>query len=151
MSRKAFIFGLIVAGLLVIGLYRAKDGARESSAEIVRLEAEIAEAYRQKDLLEADLAHMSRREWVEEYARRELGMAPARANQFATEYNLDLLVGRPQDRASLEVAAPVSADGQNEGDAALVDGDDPSAQSDRVSVPVIDASNSETKEGADQQ
>jgi hypothetical protein len=139
MSRKAFIFGLIVAGLLVIGLYRAKDGARESGAEIVRLEAEIAEAYRQKALLEADLAHMSRREWVEEYARRELGMAPARANQFATEYNLDLLVGRPQARASVELSP--------QGDSAPGD----SAQNNIVSVPVIDASNSEAKEGADQE
>ena len=127
MSRKAFIFGLCVAVLLVIGLYRAKDGARESSAEIVRLETEIAEAYRQKALLEADLAHMSRREWIEEYARAELGMAPARANQFATEYNLDLLVGRP--------TAP--------------DAKKP-AENNIVNVPVTDASNPETGEGADQ-
>ena len=149
MSRKAFIFGLIVAGLLVIGLYRAKDGARESSADIVRLEAEIAEAYRQKALLEADLAHMSRREWVEEYARRELGMAPARANQFATDYNLDLLVGRAEARASFEAVAPVRAEEKSEPDIALVD-DDTSDQNNSVNVPVIDASNSETREGADQ-
>ncbi|MEO0882977.1 MAG: septum formation initiator family protein [Pseudomonadota bacterium] len=95
MSRKAFLFGLLVAMLLVVGLYRAKDGARQSSAEIVRLEAEISEAYRQKALLEAELAHMSRREWIEEYAREKLGMAPARANQIATEFNLDVLVGEP--------------------------------------------------------
>ncbi len=94
MSRKAFFLGVLVAVLLVIGLYRAKDGARESSAEIVRLEAQISEAYRQKALLEAELAHMSRREWIEEYARTELGMGPARANQFASEFNLDVLVGQ---------------------------------------------------------
>ncbi|MEM9668094.1 MAG: septum formation initiator family protein [Pseudomonadota bacterium] len=95
MSRHAFLFGLLVATLLVVGLYRAKDGARQSGAEIVRLEAEIAEAYRQKALLAAELAHLSRREWIEEYAREKLGMAPARANQIATEYNLDVLVGEP--------------------------------------------------------
>jgi len=93
MSRNAFIFGLLVAVILVIGLYRAKDGARDSSADIARLEQEIADAYKQKRLLEAELAHMGRREWVAEYARVELGMQPARANQFATEFNLDLLVG----------------------------------------------------------
>lgn len=95
MSRNSFLFGLLVAMVLVVGLYRAKDGARQSSAEVVRLEAEIAEAYRQKALLEAELAHMSRREWIEEYAREKLGMGPARANQIATEFNLDVLVGEP--------------------------------------------------------
>ena len=101
MSRKAFVFGLLVAMMLVIGLYRAKDGARESSADIVRLETEIAEAYRQKALLEAELAHMSRREWIEDYARKELGMGPARANQFATEFNLDVLVGTPVEAGTV--------------------------------------------------
>lgn len=123
MSRKAFIFGLFVAALLVIGLYRAKDGARDSSEEIARLEQQISEAYREKSLLEAELAHMSRREWIEDYARNELGMAPARANQFATDYNLDLLVGPPQ-----AARAPVAPE---------------------VSVPVSDALNSEAEEGAD--
>lgn len=124
MSKKAFFFGLLVAVVLVIGLYRAKDGARESSEEIVRLEIELAEAYRQKSLLEADLAHMSRREWVEEYARNELGMGPARASQFASEYNLDLLVGRP---VSAQINQPA----------------------DKVIVPVPDASNPETGEGSE--
>ena len=124
MSKKAFFFGLLVAVVLVIGLYRAKDGARESSEEIVRLEIELAEAYRQKSLLEADLAHMSRREWVEEYARNELGMGPARASQFASEYNLDLLVGRP---VSAQINQPT----------------------DKVIVPVPDASNPEAGEGSE--
>ena len=124
MSKKAFFFGLLVAVVLVIGLYRAKDGARESSEEIVRLEIELAEAYRQKSLLEADLAHMSRREWVEEYARNELGMGPARASQFASEYNLDLLVGRP---VSAQINQPT----------------------DKVIVPVPDASNPETGEDSE--
>ncbi|MEO1475042.1 MAG: septum formation initiator family protein [Pseudomonadota bacterium] len=110
MSQKAFIFGLVVAMVLVVGLYRAKDGARQSSAEIVRLEAEIAEAYRQKALLEAELAHMSRREWIEEYAREKLGMGPARANQIATEFNLDVLVGEPvKDARAAREATEVRA------------------------------------------
>lgn len=131
MSFKAFIFGVLVVALLVIGLYRAKDGARDSSVDIVRLETEIAEAYRQKALLEAELAHMSRREWIEEYARNELGMAPARANQYATDYNLDLLVGPPQ--AEAEKPTPAS---RPEG----------AEDTPPVTVPVIDASNSEARE-----
>jgi len=108
MSRRAFLIGIFVAAILVIGLYRAKDGARESSVEIRRLEAEVSEAYRQKSLLEAELAHLSRREWVEAYARQELGMGPARANQFASEYNLDLLVGEANADAArlLRPSAP---------------------------------------------
>lgn len=149
MSRKAFIFGLIVAVLLVIGLYRAKDGARESSADIVRLETEIAEAYRQKALLEAELAHLSRREWIEEYARNELGMAPARANQIATDYNLDLLVGRPRQTAEAVVdeAIEESADPGNPDNPASPD----KADNTEVSVPVTDASNSEVEEVAEQE
>jgi len=109
MSRNTFLFGLLVAIILVIGLYRAKDGARGSSADIARLEQEIASAYQQKRLLEAELAHMGRREWIEEYARNELGMQPARANQFATEFNLDLLVGPVR---SEEAVVPVLLEGQ---------------------------------------
>ena len=147
MSRKAFIFGLLVVVLLVAGLYRAKDGARESSAEIVRLETEIAEAYRRKRLLEADLAHMSRREWIEEYARNELGMGPARANQFATEYNLDLLIGQAEEN---KVAAPdpviADLDASIEEDTNTEEA--PSSE-DPVSVPVTDASNPLPEEDAD--
>jgi len=109
MSRNTFLFGLLVAIILVIGLYRAKDGARGSSADIARLEQEIASAYQQKRLLEAELAHMGRREWIEEYARNELGMQSARANQFATEFNLDLLVGPVR---SEEAVVPVLLEGQ---------------------------------------
>ncbi len=109
MSRNAFLFGLFVAIILVIGLYRAKDGARDSSADIARLEQEIADAYKQKRLLEAELAHMGRREWVAEYARIELGMQPARANQFATEFNLDLLVGPVRPEGARTPAAQIEA------------------------------------------
>ena len=125
MSKRAFVFGLFLVVFLVIGLYRAKDGARESSGDIARLELELAEAYRQKSLLEADLAHMSRREWIEEYARNELGMGPARASQYASEYNLDLLVGRPKSP-------------------------DEEGVSDIVTVPVPDALNSETEGDVEQ-
>ena len=146
MSKKVFIFGFLVAVLLVIGLYRAKDGARESGADIARLEAEISEAYRRKALLEADLAHMSRREWIEEYARKELGMAPARASQFATEYNLDLLVGRaealaPEDALTIFDLEKVANDKS---------GNRVSSPTKSVNVPVSDASNPDTKEDAEQ-
>ena len=122
MSRNTFLFGLLVAIILVIGLYRAKDGARDSSADIARLEQEIADAYKQKRLLEAELAHMGRREWVAEYARIELGMQPARANQFATEFNLDLLVGPVRGEGD-QVRATEGATGEDAASGELVSGE----------------------------
>ena len=51
---------------------------------------------------------MSRREWIEEYARNELGMAPPRPEQMANERDLDALVGLPVDpaRDAASVEAP---------------------------------------------
>ncbi len=46
---------------------------------------------------------MSRREWIEEYARNELGMGPARAEQFARETDLDGLIGPPAIRVEDDV------------------------------------------------
>ncbi|MAB11948.1 MAG: cell division protein FtsL, partial [Hyphomonas sp.] len=34
MSRRAFILGLVIVGLLVFSLYRAKYGAKDTAAEL---------------------------------------------------------------------------------------------------------------------
>lgn len=93
MSRTAFFFGLAVIALLIVALYRAKYGASEARAEIAELEQKIAEAEERLALLETDLSHMIRREWIEEYARRELGMGPPRAEQFVEPDELDARLG----------------------------------------------------------
>lgn len=93
MSKQAFLIGLAVIALLIVSLYRAKYGAREARAEIAVVEAEIAAAERRKALLEAELSHMIRREWIEEYARHRLGMAPPRADQIVTEAQLEARLG----------------------------------------------------------
>lgn len=84
MSRRVFLFALIVVGLLVVAVYQAKYQARGAAREIVRVETRIAEAEARLELLEAERAHLGRREWIEVYARERLGMAPARAVQFVT-------------------------------------------------------------------
>ncbi|MEP1145375.1 MAG: septum formation initiator family protein [Henriciella sp.] len=95
MSKNAFFFGLAVVALLIFSLYRAKYGARETVAEIETVEIQIAQAEAaQADLL-AEFAHRSRQEWIEEFARRELGMVPARAEQFVRTVDLDGRVGPP--------------------------------------------------------
>lgn len=95
MSKRAFFFGLAVVALLIFSLYRAKYGAQETVAEIEQVEIQIAEAEAaQADLL-AEFAHRSRQEWIEEFARKELGMVPARAEQFVRTVDLDGRVGPP--------------------------------------------------------
>lgn len=93
MSRRAFLFGLVVVGLLIVSLYRAKYGAKDTAAELLAVEAQIEDARHEKALLQTELSHMSRREWIEEYARRELGMGPPRADQFIRPEDLDARVG----------------------------------------------------------
>jgi cell division protein FtsL len=95
MNRRAFLFGILVVGLLIVSLYRAKYGAKDTAAEIMAVEAQIEDARHEKALLETELSHMSRREWIEEYARGELGMSPPRPDQIAGESDLDEVVGRP--------------------------------------------------------
>ena len=93
MSRRAFIFGLAVIALLIFSLYRAKYGARESAEEIAKVEAEIADAIEERKMLLGEMSHLSRQEWIEEFARQELGMVPARAEQFVRADDLDRVVG----------------------------------------------------------
>lgn len=95
MSRKVFFFGLLVVALLIFSLYRAKYGAKDTAAELMAVEAQIEQAQREKALLETELAHMSRRDWIEEYARKELGMAPPKPGQMVSESDLDEVVGLP--------------------------------------------------------
>ncbi|MEE2923065.1 MAG: septum formation initiator family protein [Pseudomonadota bacterium] len=110
MSRRAFLFGLVVVGLLIVSLYRAKYGAKDTAAELLAVEAQIEDARHEKALLQTELSHMSRREWIEEYARTELGMAPPKPEQMASEGDLDALVGEPN---SLVVSAPDEVDGES--------------------------------------
>lgn len=93
MSRRAFLVGLAIIGLLIFSLYRAKYGARESAEEIAAVEVEIEEAIRERKVLLGELSHLSRQEWIEEFARNELGMVPARAEQFVRPEDLDAVIG----------------------------------------------------------
>ncbi len=96
MSYRAFFFGILVVALLIFSLYRAKYGAKDTEAAIAAVEAEIAAAREEKALLETELAHMSRRDWIEEYARTELGMAPPKPGQMVYEGSIDDVIGPPR-------------------------------------------------------
>jgi len=84
MTRRAWAIGLFVAIALIIALYRAKYGARESMAEKAELQAEIAQIEAEIRVLRNEFAHLSRPEWIAEYARKELGMGPPRSDQVMT-------------------------------------------------------------------
>ena len=102
MSRRAFLFGLAVIAVLIFSLYRAKYGAQETVAEIEVVEQKIAAAEAaQADLL-AEFAHRSRQEWIEEFARKELGMVPARAEQFVRTVDLDGRIGPPMESRDVD-------------------------------------------------
>lgn len=95
MSRRAFLFGLAVIAVLIFSLYRAKYGARESAEEITKIEEQIIAARAEQTDLLTELSHRSRQDWIEEFARNELGMVPARAEQFVRSVDLDSRVGPP--------------------------------------------------------
>ena len=97
MSKRAAVFGLIVIAVLIFSLYRAKYGARESAEEIAEVEAQIEIAIEARTELLAEFSHRSRQEWIEEYARNELGMVPARADQIIRSAELDSRIGPVED------------------------------------------------------
>ncbi|MBR9834426.1 MAG: cell division protein FtsL [Alphaproteobacteria bacterium] len=93
MSKRAFFFGLAVIAVLIFSLYRAKYGARESADEMAKIDAQIEMARLEQTELKTEFAHRSRQEWIEEIARSELGMVPARAEQFIGLDELDAEIG----------------------------------------------------------
>ncbi|MEQ3746666.1 MAG: cell division protein FtsL [Henriciella sp.] len=95
MSRRAFFFGLAVVAVLIFSLYRAKYGARETVEQISEIETQIAEAEIAQAALLTEFSHRSRQEWIEEYARNQLGMTPAKAEQYVRTVDLDGRVGPP--------------------------------------------------------
>lgn len=95
MSRRAFFFGLAVIAVLIFSLYRAKYGARDSAEEIAKVEQQIAIARAEQTDLLTELSHRSRQDWIEDFARNELGMVPARAEQFVRTVDLDSRIGPP--------------------------------------------------------
>ncbi|MCR9270846.1 MAG: cell division protein FtsL [Henriciella sp.] len=113
MSKRAFLFGMVVVALLIFSLYRAKYGARETVAEIDQVELQIAAAEAEQADLLAEFAHRSRQEWIEEFARRELGMVPARAEQFVRTVDLDGRVGPPLELPDADQTVDREADRAN--------------------------------------
>ena len=112
MSQRAFLFGILVITVLIFSLYRAKDGARDTDKEIAKVEAEIVAAKARQVDLQAELAHRSRQEWIEEYARHNLGMVPPSGAQFVRMDELETQLGPVPAQTSPDI--PESAERSNE-------------------------------------
>lgn len=108
MSRRMFFIGLAIVSLLIVSLYHAKYGAKDTAAELMAVEAKIELAAEEKAMLETELAYMTRRDVIEEYARRDLGMVPPKPEQMAYEADLDALIGRPATDVAASQAPEVA-------------------------------------------
>ena len=97
MTRRGWIIGILVAALLVVSLYRAKYGARESRAEMGDLREQIAAVREDIDVLRNEFSHLSSPEWLSEYATRRLGMSPPRPDQIKTVDELARLAAAGAD------------------------------------------------------
>lgn len=113
MNRYMLYFGFIIIIVLIFSLYRAKYGAQESAAALQTIEREIADAKAERTDLLAELSHLTRQEWLAEYARNELGMGPPKAEQYITIAELDDLIGPAaptSEDAGLETAGDSDAE-----------------------------------------
>lgn len=104
MSRRAFMVGLGVIALLIFSLYRAKYGAADSAERIADIEAEIERAIDERQILLGELSTLSREDWVEDYARNELGMVTPRAEQFVRADDLPHIFDAVDDAREISVA-----------------------------------------------
>lgn len=102
MNRGAFLFALVVAGVLALAMFRSSTGARETQYEIEATQAEIARLEAEIALLQREYGNLGREEVLSRLARRELGMRTATASQFVTEERLDELLTRLQAREDAE-------------------------------------------------
>ncbi|MEM1151399.1 MAG: septum formation initiator family protein [Pseudomonadota bacterium] len=98
MSKRAFILGICLIAVLIFSLYRAKYGARETVREIADVETQISAARAAQAELIAELEFRSSPDWIEAYAREELGMVPARAEQFVRPDQIESRIGPPKVR-----------------------------------------------------
>ena len=105
--KKIFIFAIIAVALLAVSVYRAKQGARESEAQIRALKEEVARQEEELSVLKAEEAHLSRPERIGPLARETLGLQPARPDQFMEEGALNDHI--EQEAASAGAGIPTEA------------------------------------------
>ena len=105
MNKRAYAIGFVIVAVLAVGMFRAKEGARDSAEQIATLKGEIMSLDAQIELLETEYAHVSRRETIASLASEQLGMGPFRAEQLL---RVDDLAQKMSDPAYLEASLEAS-------------------------------------------
>lgn len=106
MKRLLIVGGLVLA-VLAVAVYRAKLGAEETETKITGLQAEARKVTEEIAVLKAEEAYLSRPERIGPIAREQLGLQPARPEQYTAA---EALAGRlGQERLTLPEAPPKSA------------------------------------------
>lgn len=103
--KGLFATSLVVIALLVVSVYRAKEGAQESELKINQLEKQIAAEKEELRVLKAEEAHLSRPERIGPLATEKLGMGPVRPEQMTGESALQEKLSENVEKASEEVAS----------------------------------------------
>jgi len=103
------IIGFVVVGALVFSVYIAKAAAARESAEISRLERDIAETRQRVRLLRAEAARLEQPGRLEALSRGA-GLAPVAATRQADEARLAELKAAPVVPAAAVPAPALIAD-----------------------------------------
>lgn len=103
------IIGFVVVGALVFSVYIAKAAAARESAEISRLERDIAETRQRVRLLRAEAARLEQPGRLEALSRGA-GLAPVPATRQADEARLTELKPAPVVPGAAAPAPPPAAD-----------------------------------------
>ncbi len=106
MKRLLIVGGLVLA-VLAVAVYRAKLGAEETEAKINDLQAETRKVTEEIAVMKAEEAYLSRPERIGPIAREQLGLQPARPEQYTAAEALSGRLG--QERLTLPDAPPKAA------------------------------------------
>lgn len=107
MKRLAIIGGLVVA-VLAVAVYRAKLGAEETQGKIDGLQTEARKIGEEISVMKAEEAYLTRPERIGPIARDQLGLEPAKPDQYTAAEALSRRLGEERLTLPAPEAAPAT-------------------------------------------
>jgi cell division protein FtsL len=101
--KRLLIAGGLIAAVLAVAVYRAKLGAEETEGRIDSLRTEAQQIRDQISVMKAEEAYLTRPERIGPIARQQLGLQPARPDQYTAAEALSGRLG--EERLTLPDAA----------------------------------------------